>query len=251
MAVATWPEAPAAPRHLLGLDALPADGLAALLDMASVMKRHPLAWRSTLDGRVIACVFEQPSTRSRVSLAVAVHRLGALPVMLETAGLQSGTLADAARTLSACCDAIVLRTPRHRDLLELAEHASVPVVNARTDREHPCRALAACLMLRERFGDLRGLPVAYLGGSPAVGYSLIEAAILAGLELRVVSPLPDPALVERAGQTVRVCDTPREAAHGAAAVLDGDGDVTADHVADLMSVQQAVLRALVTGDWEG
>jgi ornithine carbamoyltransferase len=246
MVAVTQPAAPSAPRHLLGLDGLPAGGLAALLEMAAVMKRHPLAWRSTLEGRAIACVFEQPSTCSRVSLQVAVHRLGALPVTLDT--LQGGTLADTARLLSASCDAIALRTARHRDLLELAEHASVPVVNARTDREHPCRALAACLMLRERFGDLRGLPVAYLGDSPAVGYSLIEAAMLAGVELRVAPPLPDPALLERAGQAVRVCHTAREAVRGAVAVIDGT--LTTDHAAHLLPVQQAVLRALVTGDWE-
>lgn len=235
-----------APRHLLGLDALSPADFGALLDLAAVMKRHPLAWRSTLEGRTIACLFEQPSIHSRVSLEVAITRLGALPVML---GPTEESLAETAGVLSSYCDAIVLRTPRHRDLLELAEHASVPVVNARTDREHPCWALANCLALRERFGDLGGLPVAYVGDSPSAASSLIEAAMLAGLELRIAPPRPDPALLERAGQAVRVCDTPREAAKGAVAVFTAG--VTAEQTANLLPVEQAVLRALVTGDWEG
>jgi ornithine carbamoyltransferase len=200
--------------------------------------------------------------------------------MLQTADLRQGdSLADTARALSSYCDAIAVRTPRHRDLLELTEHASVPVLNALTDREHPCRALADCLTLRDRFGDLRGLPVAYLGGREAVAYSLIEAAMLAHIELRIAAPpllRPDPELIARAGQTVRICDTPREAVSGAVAVyaapseLSGEllllaapravlmtargreveVDVLDEQVANLVGVHQAVLRTLVTGEWE-
>jgi ornithine carbamoyltransferase len=232
-----------APGHLLGLDALHADRFAALLDLAAVMKRHPLAWRSALDGRAVACLFEQPSNRGRVSLEVAVHRLGAHPVLLP---LVDESLAETASELSSFCDAIAVRTPRHRDVLELAEHASVPVLNVRTDREHPCRALADCLMLRERFGELRGLQVAYVGGDEAVANSLIEAAELSGMVLRLAAPLPDPALLGRAGQTVRLYETPEAAVAGAASVLDE----APEQVADRLPVQQAVLRALVTGEWE-
>jgi ornithine carbamoyltransferase len=293
--------AAAAPRHLLGLGGLSATDFDALLDLAAVMKRHPLAWRSTLEGRAIACLFEQPSTRSRVSLEVAVNRLGALPVMLGTAELRladGDSIAETARVVSSYCDAIAVRTRRHRDLLEVAEHASVPVINARTDREYPCRALADCLTLRDRFGDLSGLPIALVGDCEAVADSLIEAAMLSGIQLRIAAPpalLPDPALLVRARQAVRVCDTPREAVRGAVAVyaaawrhemsdmyrvttelmslaeppavfmhaiptvrgrevdedvLDGPLAVTSEQTANLLPVEQAVLRALVTGDWE-
>jgi len=233
-----------APGHLLGLGALPADGFEALLGLAAVMKRHPLAWRSALEGRAIACLFEEPSTHSRVSLEVAINRLGAFPVMLP---LAHDPLAETAGVLSTYCDAIAVRTSRHRDLLELAEHAAVPVVNARTDREHPCRALAECLALRDRFGELHGLQVAYVGDCEALAYSLIEAAMLSGMVLRIAEPLTDPALVGRAGEAVSVVETPREAASGAAAVV---GATSPEPVADLLPVEQAVLRALVTGDWE-
>jgi ornithine carbamoyltransferase len=245
MATTLQPEAPAGPSHLLGLGALAPDRFTALLDLAAVMKRHPLAWRSALDGRAISCLFEQPSTRGRVSLEVAINRLGAFPVMLQ---LADDTLAETAHVLSSYCDAIAVRTPRHRDLLELAEHASVPVLNARTDREHPSRALADCLTLRDRFGDLRGLQIAYAGDCEALAYSLIEAAMLSGIVLRLAAPLPDPALLDRAGEAVSIYETPREAASGADAVLGAPP--TPEQVANLLPVEQAILRALVTGDWE-
>jgi ornithine carbamoyltransferase len=289
------------PRQLLGVDDLTATDVEALLDMAATMRRHRLAWRSALEGRAVACLFEQPSTRSRVSLEVAITRLGALPVMLSPAELRldhGDTVADTAQVLSSYCDAIAVRTHRHRDLLELVEHASVPVVNMLTDREYPCRALADCLTLRDRFGDLRGLPVGYVGDCDAVAHSLIEAAMRTGLELRIAAPPalgPDPALLAEAGERVRVCDSPREAVRDAVAVygsawrtelpeayrvtpellaraapgavflhavptargreahravLEGPRTLTSEQAANLLPIEQAVLRALVTGDWE-
>jgi ornithine carbamoyltransferase len=290
------------PQQLLGIGDLTAPDFEALLDMAAAMRRHRLAWRSALEGRSVACLFEQPSTRSRVSLEVAIHRLGALPVMLSPAELRldrGDTVADTARVLSAYCDAIAVRTQHHRDLLELVEHATVPVINVLTDREYPCRALADCLTLRDRFGDLSGLPLAYVGDCEAVANSLIGAAMLADIDLRIAAPPalgPDPVLLAEAGERVRVCESPHEAVRGAVvvygaawrtelpdayrvtpellslaaphavfmhatptargrevhrAVLDGERSLTTEQAANLLPVEQAVLRALVTGDWEG
>jgi ornithine carbamoyltransferase len=245
----------AGPRQLLGVDDLGAAGIDALLELAAIMRRHPLAWRGALEGQAVACLFEQPSTRSRVALEVAITRLGALPVTLAPERLD--VLADVA---GSYCDAIAVRTPHHRDLLAFAERVAVPVVNLRSDREHPCRALADCLTLRNRFGSLDGLCVAYVGDSDALAYSLIEAAILSGFELRIAAPAdggPDPALLARAGESVRLLGSPRDARRGAAAVFE-DGLITAagqeqlgrEQLANLLPVQQAVLRGLVTGDWE-
>jgi ornithine carbamoyltransferase len=293
--------APPSPQRLLRVDDLTPTRFDALLELGAVMKRHPLAWRTALAGRAVACLFEQRSTRSRVSFEVAIDRLGAMPIMLRTDDLQLGRgepIADTARVLSAYCDAIVVRTPAHRDALELAEHASVPVVNALSDSEHPCQALADCLTLRERFGDLHGLPVAYVGDCTGVAHSLIQAAILTGLELRIAAPralLADPALLGRAGTAVRVYDDPADAVDGACAVytsewrgeaaeryrvtdelmrhaaagsvfmhslparrgceveagvIDGPSSAVWEQVANLVAVEQALLRALVTGDWE-
>ena len=238
------------PRCLLGVADLSAGEFEALLDLAAVMKRHPLAWRSALAGRAVACVFEHSGLRSQVSLEVAVHRLGALPVVLQPRGEST---VDTAHSVSPFCDAIAVRTDRHRDLLDLVEHASVPVINALTDREHPCRALADCLALRERFGGLAGLDIAYVGGREPAMHSLIEAALLAGMTVRIASPaalLPDPALLARAGSAVRVCESADEATERADAVFTTGTPRPADAAADLLPVEQAVLRAIVTGEWE-
>ena len=238
------------PRCLLGVSDLSPSEFEALLDLAAVMKRHPLAWRSALAGRAVACVFEHSGLRSQVSLEVAVHRLGALPVVLQPRGEST---VDTAHAVSPFCDAIAVRTDRHRDLLDLVEHASVPVINALTDREHPCRALADCLALRERFGGLSGLDIAYVGGREPAMHSLIEAALLAGMTVRIASPaalLPDPALLARAGSAVRVCESADEATEGADAVFTTGTPRPADAAADLLPVEQAVLRAIVTGEWE-
>jgi ornithine carbamoyltransferase len=236
------------PRQLLGVGDLAQADFGALLDLAAVMRRHRLAWRGALEGQAVACLFEQPSTRSRVSLEVAITRLGALPVTLPSERLD--TLADIA---GSYCDAIAIRTPHHRDLLDFAERVTVPVINVRSDREHPCRALADCLTLRDRFGSLDGLPVAYVGDDCALAYSLIEAAMLGGIELRIAAPL-DPALLARAGESVKVFDSPRAACRGAVAVyrqtLVAGADLGGEQIANLLPVEQAVLRALVTGDWE-
>ncbi len=196
----------------------------ALLDLAATMKRHPLAWRGALEGRAVACSFDTPSIRTRVSFESAIFRLGALPIMLRPEDLQLGRgepIADAARVLSGYCDAIVVRTSAQHDVRELADHASVPVINALTDDHHPCQALADCLTLQEHFGSLAGLPVAYVGDGNNVATSLIEAAGLTGIQLRVACPLsrlPDPVTMARAGATVRFTQDPREAVAGAAAV---------------------------------
>src|SRR3954447_10312849 len=196
----------------------------ALLDLAAAMKRHPLAWRTALEGRSVACYFAKPSTRTRVSFEAAINRLGGLPTMLRPDELQLGRgepIADTARVLSSYCAAIVIRTFSQRDVRELAEHSSVPVINALTDDHHPCQALADCLTLRERFGRLEGLTLAYIGDGNNVAHSLIEAAALTGMQLRLATPpgcMPDPSLLAAAGRAVRILDSPGEAVAGAHAV---------------------------------
>src|SRR5215203_5172433 len=153
-------------RDLLRIADLPPGELEALLELSAAMKADPRGWLDSLPGESVACYFSKPSTRTRVSFEAAINRLGALPIMLRPDELQLGRgepIADTARVLSSYCDAIVVRTFSQRDVLELADYSSVPVINALTDDHHPCQALADCLTLRERFGSLGGLPVAYVG----------------------------------------------------------------------------------------
>ncbi len=179
------------PRHLLRVSDLSAIELNRLLDLAAEMKADPLGWRDAQAGKVLACFFSKPSTRTRVSLEAAAQRLGMLPLMLRPDELQLGrgeTIPDTARVLSGYVDAITIRTFAQSDVEELATAATVPVINALTDEHHPCQALADLLTIREHFGQLEGVRVAYLGDGNNVAHSLMEAGALAGMEIVVSTP---------------------------------------------------------------
>ena len=198
--------------------------LEALLTLSAEMKADPRGWLDALPSESVACYFSKPSTRTRVSVEAAIHRLGAQPIMLRPDELQLGRgepIADTARVMSSYCAAIVIRTFAQSDVQEMAEAASVPVINALTDDHHPCQALADLLTLRERFGRLEGLQIAYIGDGNNVAHSLMEAAALAGFELWLACPpgyRPDDEITRRAGEAVHVVTDPREAVAGAQAV---------------------------------
>jgi ornithine carbamoyltransferase len=219
------------PADLLTLDAFDSPGLAALLDLSERMKADPRLGGGSLAGGKLALIFHKPSTRTRVSFEAAAWRLGMLPIALRPDELQLGrgeTIADTARTLSRYVDAIAIRTFSQASIEELAEHATIPVINALTDDHHPCQALADLLTLREEFGSLTGRTLAFVGDGDNVCVSLIQGAALTGLELRVATPpayRPDPAIVKAArevagttGATITLTDDPREAVDGADAV---------------------------------
>ena len=232
-------------RDLLRIADLGADELHWLLDRAAAMKADHRGWLGAMPGASVACYFAKPSTRTRVSFEVAVNRLGAQPIMLRPDELQLGRgepIADTARVLSSYCAAIVIRTFAQSDVAEMASAASVPVINALTDDHHPCQALADLLTLRERFGRLEGLRVAYVGDGNNVAHSLIEAAATAGFELALACPpgyLPDAGITRAAGPAVHVFRDPRDAVAGAHAVYTdvwvsmGDETERARRMADL------------------
>ena len=145
----------------------------------------------SLRGQSVACYFTKPSTRTRVSVEAAAHRLGALPIMLRPDELQLGRgepIADTARVLSSYCAAIVIRTFAQADVEAVAAASTAPVINALTDDHHPCQALADLLTLREHFGQLEDVAVAYVGDGNNVAHSLMEAGALAGMDIRVACP---------------------------------------------------------------
>ncbi len=212
----TAPEAPAIPDHFLRVTDLDRAGLEALLDLAALMKRRPHGFVDVLQWDTVVCFFEKPSTRTRVSFAAAAERLGMLPLVLRPDELQLGrgeTLGDTARTLSGYAAAIVVRTFAQETVDELAAAAGKPVINALTDEHHPCQALADLLTLRERFGVLEGLRVAYVGDGNNVARSLADAAQLTGMELVIAAP---SGYAE--GISARVTQDPAEAVEGADAV---------------------------------
>ena len=215
-------------RDLLQIDDLVVDELLALLDLADRLKalQHERIPHPFLPGRSLAMIFEKPSTRTRVSFEVGMVQLGGHAVHLATAGSQLGRgepIADTGAVLSRYVDAIMIRTHSHSRVEELAQAASVPVVNGLTDEHHPCQALADLMVLRERLGDLEGRRLAWVGdGLNNVCHSLLTAAAMVGMEVVVASPdgyAPDPDVVDAAAAAVEVVDDPVAAVEGAHAVV--------------------------------
>jgi ornithine carbamoyltransferase len=213
--------------------------LDAILERALELKTDRWASRA-LDRRTVALVFEKPSTRTRVSMEVAVAQLGGTPLVLregETQLSRGESLRDFALVLSRYVDAIAVRTGPHQTLEDLAEHAGVPVINLLTARHHPLQVLADLLTLRERFGRLEGLRVAYTGDGNNMASSLMLLGAKAGVEVAVATPpelRPDEALTASLNGEVSVTADPAEAAAGAHAIYTdvwvsmGDDDKVAD-----------------------
>jgi ornithine carbamoyltransferase len=189
-------------RDFIDVADLTAGDMRRVLDLAREIKAG--RWRERpLQGRHVAMLFQRPSHRTRVSFEVGIARLGGTTTTLTSQDVQLGfreSVADAARVLDRYVDGTVARLRSHVDLLQLARFSDKPVVNALTDRSHPCQVLADVMTLEE-LGDLRHHKVVYVGDGNNIANSLIEAASLASFALTVVTPPgydPDPAIVERA-----------------------------------------------------
>jgi ornithine carbamoyltransferase len=207
-------------RHFLTGEELSRDELNALLDRAVELKagRSAGVGREALAGRSIALVFERPSTRTRVSFEVGVAELGGTPLILRGDELQltrGESMGDTGRVLSRYVHGIVVRWGSHEIIEGLAAAASVPVINGLTPDHHPCQVLADLLTLRERFGDLDGLKLAYVGDGNNMARSLALMGRIAGVEVRVASP---EGYQLEPGIAALVTTDPREAVDGADAV---------------------------------
>src|SRR5271157_974123 len=191
-------------RHLLTLDSLGREGIRQTLTMAAQVKRSGGMTRKALDGGRVGLLFDKPSTRTRVSFEAAIWGLGMLPIALRSDELQIGrgeTIADTARVLSRYLSAFVIRTFEQSRVEELARYATIPIINALTDDHHPCQALADVMSLREEFGEVAGLRVAFVGDGNNVCHSLIQAAGYLGFTLAISTPVgyePKAEIVEAA-----------------------------------------------------
>jgi ornithine carbamoyltransferase len=207
-------------RDFLTGEELGAFELGQLLDRALELKagRGGRLGGDSLAGRSVALIFQRPSTRTRISFEVGVAELGGTPVVLRADEMQFArgeSTGDTARVLSRYVDAMVIRSGSHEDVAELAAAAEVPVVNGLTPLHHPCQALADLMTLRERFGDLDGRRVAYVGDGNNVARSLAVLGELAGVE--VVVAAPDGYQLEE-GHGAKLTGDPRAAADGADAL---------------------------------
>ena len=216
-------------RHLLTGEELTGAELTSLLARAEELKADRHA-SGALAGKSVALIFERPSTRTRVSFEVGVFELGGHAVILRQDEMQISrgeSVRDTALVLSRFVHMVGVRTGPQEVLAELAEHASIPVVNMLTRDHHPCQALADLLTLRERFGDLDGLKLAYVGDGNNVAHSLMVLGAKAGMEVAVATPpelAPHPLVGQVAGASaegagvVTLTGDPAAAVQGAAAV---------------------------------
>jgi ornithine carbamoyltransferase len=214
------------PRHFLDIDRYETADLKNILDLGFAYKngRHD----RPLEGKMLAMIFEKPSTRTRVSFEVAMHQLGGAAIILGTADSQLGrgeTIADTARVLSRYVDAIMIRTNHAEKLDDLARYATVPVINGLTDSSHPCQIMADVMTLQEKKGAVADTVVAWSGDGSNVAVSLIHAAVRFGFDLRLACPEPlqppQPVLdwATAEGGRVRLTLEPEEAVAGADCVV--------------------------------
>ena len=186
------------PRHFRSLLDINAAEMKRILSLSTDVKKNPDTYRSKLDHQSIAMVFSKPSTRTRVSFEVGIRQLGGHAMFLSAGsatGLQLNrgeTNHDTAKVLSRYVDAIVIRTFAQKQVDELAEHGSIPVVNALTDAYHPCQALADALTMKEHFGDLKGKKMVYVGPGNNVTSSLMLAGPRCGFDVVSASPADLP-----------------------------------------------------------
>jgi ornithine carbamoyltransferase len=249
------------PRHFLTGRELSSDALAGLLERALELKSAPRSSRA-LEGAVVALLFERPSTRTRLSFEAGIVELGGDAVTLRSDELQLSrgeSLRDTALVLSRQVQAVGVRTGEHAVLQELAEWGSIPVFNMLTSLHHPCQALADLLTLKEEFGALPGLRVAYVGDGNNVARSLAVLGSLAGVQVAIASP-PGYSLAEApAGEAdvgeAQLLTDPREAAAGAQAIYTdvwvsmGDEQTAARRRRDLAAyrLDDALLSAAAPG----
>jgi ornithine carbamoyltransferase len=218
-------------RDLVSIADLEPSEVVTILDLAGLVKARPAEFRTALSGRQMAMFFEKPSLRTRLTFEAGMAGLGGTSIFVDqTASPLAAreSLSDIAHNLERWVDLVVLRTFEHSTVTGMAEHAMIPVINGLSDVEHPCQALADFFTLKEKFGDLRGLRLAYVGDGNNVAHSLLLTAACLGTRITVACPAgyePKPEVVGRAlviaartGATVEITNDPMAAVAGADAV---------------------------------
>ena len=238
-------------RDFLSVDDLTPAELASVLDLSAKVKATPDDFAERLHRRMVALIFEKPSTRTRVSFEVAVASAGGHALALSSAELQLGrgeTIEDTGRVLSRYVDAIVLRTFEQERLEVLAAAATVPVVNALSDFEHPCQCLADMLTIREIKGELAGRSLTYLGDGNNVTHSLLLGGAATGMRVRVATPPgfePIPQVVQRAKEIARGSGGSVEILNDPLAACEGADVLYTDVWASMGQEAEADERALI------
>ena len=226
-----FPQRSVTGRDLISIRDFRPDELACALELAAAMKLRPADYRGTLVGKQVVLFFEKPSLRTRLTFEAGINSLGGSSFFVDQTESRLGareSLSDVAHNLERWIDGVVLRTFDHETVTEMARHASIPVINALSESEHPCQAMADMLTLQEHFGDLHNVRLAYVGDGNNVAHSLMLAAASLGASISVATPATyEPSaeitaaarkLAAISGSTVLVTNDPLEAVWAADAV---------------------------------
>ncbi|MEM1570194.1 MAG: ornithine carbamoyltransferase [Candidatus Bathyarchaeia archaeon] len=215
-------------KHLLTLQELEADDIRQIIDVALAMKRTPQAYSKSLEGRVLAMIFQKPSTRTRVSFEVAMRQLGGYAMYLRWDDLQLGrgeAIKDTARVLARYVDAVMARVLKHTDLEEYVKWSPIPVINGLSDKWHPCQILGDILTIREVKGFLKGLKLAYVGDGNNVCNTLLIGCSKVGVNISIACPKGYEPMqeaiewayrnAEKSGAKIEILNSPEEAVKNA------------------------------------
>src|ERR1700745_3457554 len=218
-------------RDLVSTRDLSASEVRSILDLAAVVKARPSDFRRTLEGKQLVMFFEKPSLRTRLTFEAGMGSLGGTAFFMDQTGGRIDareSLWDIAHNVERWVDVMVLRTFAHATVEKMGNYASIPVINALSDLEHPCQALADFSVLQERFGNLKNVTVAYVGDGNNVAHSLLLTGARLGSQVRVATPPgygPNAEILAAAqeialgtGATLEVMSDPRQAVAGADAV---------------------------------
>ena len=233
-------------RDLVSTRDLSPSEVRSVLDLAAVVKARPSDFRRTLEGKQLVMFFEKPSLRTRLTFEAGMSSLGGTAFFMDQTGGRIDareSLHDIAHNVERWVDVIVLRTFAHSTVEDMAAHASIPVINALSDLEHPCQALADYSVLQERFGNLKNVTLAYIGDGNNVAHSLLLTGAMLGSHVRVATPQgygPNVAILDVAeeiaqetGATIEVLSDPNQAVAGADAVYtDAWASMGQEHESD-------------------
>ena len=178
-------------KDFLTLEDFTSEELDGMVKLAGQMKTNPKNYRESLSGKTLGMIFNKKSTRTRLSFEVGIIQLGGTGIFIsiqDTQAARGETLSDTAKVLSRYLDGIMIRTYEHNDAIELATHATIPVINGLTDYNHPCQALADMMTIKEKLGETRGKKMAYVGDGNNMALSLMCACVKFDMDISIISP---------------------------------------------------------------
>jgi ornithine carbamoyltransferase len=236
-------------RDLISVQDFSPDELSCALELSAAMKARPADFRGVLSGKQIVLFFEKPSLRTRLTFEAGINSLGGTSFFVDQTQSRLGareSLSDVAHNLERWVDGVVLRTFAHQTVTTMAQHAAIPVINALSELEHPCQAMADMLTLQEQFGELHGVHLAYVGDGNNVAHSLMLAAASLGASISVATPAgyePDTAITAAAQELARISGARVQVVHDPVEAVAGADAVYTDVWASMGQEEEAAERS--------